>query len=91
MRPCHVRIDHQDYRAWFHRWGTRQCRDGTSATIAIVELDDGRVKGIWPDLIRFDLPGPRGREAQVIMGALQAEEMRKREAEEATAEPEIRY
>ena len=45
-----------DYLGWFHEWGIEheEYENGPGMyTVAIIEKDDGSIKTVIPDLIRF--------------------------------------
>ncbi len=39
-------------KAKFHQWGT-EVTDGVAETVAIVELEDGSVKTVLPERVKF--------------------------------------
>jgi len=45
-------IPSEPVKAKFHQWGT-EATDGVAETVAIVELEDGSVKTVLPERVKF--------------------------------------
>ena len=58
LRPCKIFRNREETIGLFHRWGTTSMMknlngDLSTVTIAIVEVEDGKVITISPDQVKF--------------------------------------